>query len=115
VPEYARPTLLTADQTEVAQWLLSKAMMCSIRKDATAMIITIAGTSADLDAALTGFPNLGFYRAALPGTLSVHIQHLASYLAATPAQIAGLTQAQKDHVLQDCVLALKLAVDDRLG
>ncbi len=115
MPAYRRPSLLTADMVEVSEHLLSKGIHSSIGKDETAMIIVMSGTSAELTTALADFPNLGFYRTPLPTALQTHTQHLVDFLAATPAQLAALTQAQRDHALQDVVRALKLIVDDRLG
>jgi hypothetical protein len=120
MPEYRRPGLVTADPVEVSEFLLGAfGPGHSIRTvPGDAMFINITQTAAALDAALatyTPVAPIGKYRSPLPGTLATHVAHLQAYLAATPAQIAALTQAQKDHVLQDCVLALKLLIDDRLA
>lgn len=120
MPEYRRPALVNADPREVTAHLLSKGLVEPSTRMVPddALYITIAGTDQQLTTALADYTPVavqGSYRQPLPGDLPQHVQHLTAYLGATAPQIAAMTQAQKDHVLQDCVRALARLIDDRLG
>lgn len=121
MPEHRRPSLLNAHQVEVSEHLLSKGIESSIRKDATAMLITIEGTSDDLNAAMADFANIGSYRSPLPTAIQTHTQHLIDFRSAVRAGTfgAGMTATQRrdqtEHVLADVIDAIRLMIDDRLG
>jgi hypothetical protein len=111
-----RPSLVNANMTQLSEHLLAQDISTSMRQEiGDALYITHDVVPAALDIALASFVNDPEWRPPLPGDLPAHAQHLVTYLAATPAQIAALTQAQKDHVLQDCVRALRWYLDERLG
>jgi hypothetical protein len=110
-----RPSLHGANFVQLSEFLLARGIAVAIHQDAAAAYITHDVDPTALNAALAAFVNDGAWRPPLPGDLPGHAAHLVSYLNATPAQIAALTQAQKDHVLQDVVRALRWFLDDRLG
>lgn len=115
MPEYRRPSLLGANLLQLSEYLLAQGIQSSCRAESDAVYITIAGTSVELTSALVGFVNDPAWKAPLPGTLPAHVQHLADFLAATPVQLAALTQAQRDHATQDIIRVLKTLIDTRLG
>lgn len=74
--------------------------------DATAISAAIA------DFTPTADPAHG-YRGNLPTVLRDHVPHLRDFRAAVGAG-TQITNAQRDHVISDIILALRVLVDDRV-
>jgi hypothetical protein len=104
MPEYRRPSLIAANPAEVSDHLASKAIESSTRLvEGDALYITIAGTSADLDAALVDFANTG--KVPIAAELRAPVQTIRDLRQMGRNAFMALTAAERDRLLYDAQAA----------